>query len=131
MRRYWSCRKCGCRNERTASRKCAGCGEATKPKTRVPKHAVVLRDTPYDRFAQLSVEIHGGDLHGCGVCGRPMNETRRHDRDHDHRTGFARGLACFRCNRELLRNTTLEEAQLVVAYLSRVQEFYGQEENVA
>jgi hypothetical protein len=127
MRRYWTCRKCGHRNDRTASRKCVGCGGLTKPKLRVPKHAETLRDTPYDRFAQLSVEIHGGEYEACGVCGKLKPETHKHDRDHDHREIRARGLACVRCNRELLRNTTLEEARLVVAYLERVQAFYAAE----
>lgn len=124
-RRYWTC-KCGYRNEhRTSSRKCQGCGEQTKPKRRVPAHAKVLRDTPFERWAALSVEIHGGELYACGVCGRPIGENRRPDRDHDHRTGQARGLACVRCNRELLRHSSLEEARAVVAYLERVEAFYG------
>lgn len=124
----WTCRKCGHLNLRTASRKCQGCGELTKPKRRVPKHAEVLRDTSYPDYALLSVLIHGGDKDACGVCGRPMGENRRHDRDHDHRTGKARGLACTRCNRELLRNSTLAEARMVVEYLERVEAFYGERE---
>lgn len=124
-RRYWTCRKCHYRNEhRGSSRKCLGCGENTKRKRRVPKHAEVLRDLDFERWATLSVEIHGGDLYACGVCTRPMGENRRPDRDHDHRTGEARGLACVRCNRELLRHATLEEARAVVAYLERVEAHY-------
>lgn len=130
-RRYWTCRKCSHRNERTSSRKCQGCNELTKPKTRVPKHREVLRDTPFARFAELSVEIHGGEYGNCGVCQRGPSENRNVDRDHDHRTGLARGLACVRCNRELLRNSTLEEARAVVAYLERVEAFYAREEVAA
>ena len=125
MRKYVKCSNvsCGHRNDRTGGRrKCERCKTAL-PKRRVPKHAEVLRDTPYAKFALLSVEIHGGDLDACGCCGRPMGENRRHDRDHDHRTRLARGLACVRCNRELLRNATLEEARLVVAYLERVEDW--------
>jgi hypothetical protein len=87
-----------------------------------------LRDTSYADYALLSVLIHGGDKDACGVCGRPMGESRRHDRDHDHRTGQPRGLACVRCNRELLRHSTLEEARAVVRYLERVESFYAQED---
>jgi hypothetical protein len=123
-RLYVTC-PCGTRNDRAGGRtRCANCHQRL-PKRRVPKHAEVLRDTSYARFATLSVDIHGTDLGSCGVCGRFQSDTRRHDRDHDHRTGLARGLACVRCNRELLRNTTLEEARLVVAYLERVENFYG------
>ena len=138
QRGFWTCRKCAFRNKRTASRKCQGCGEATKPKRRVPKHAETLRDDSYERYAQLNFQMHFGltDVpvsdgptmwESCGVCGRPKTENRRHDRDHDHRTGKARGLACVRCNRELLRNATLEEARAVVAYLERVEAFYRDE----
>jgi hypothetical protein len=91
----------------------------------MPSHAKVLRDLGYQRWAELSVEIHGGDLHACAVCRRPLPaESRKHDRDHDHRTGLPRGLACVRCNRELLRNSTLDEARAVVAYLERANGYY-------
>ena len=124
QRGYWTCRKCAFRNKRTSSRKCQGCGEATKPKRRVPPHAVTLREDSYETYVGISLAIHGGEPECCAVCGRYPYETRRHDRDHDHRTGKPRGLACVRCNRELLRNATLEEARAVVAYLERVEAFY-------
>jgi hypothetical protein len=123
-RKYVSCVKCGHRNDREGGRrKCVGC-RADLPKRRVPTHAKVLRDTPYDQFVEINEAIHGqGD--NCGVCGGPPSESnRRLDRDHDHRTGLPRGLAHVRCNRELLRNSTLEEARLVVAYLERVSDYY-------
>lgn len=122
-RRYWTC-KCGHRNEvRTSSRKCQGCGGLTKPKRRVPKHAETLRDDSYEVYEALNQAVHAAERDACGVCGRPPSDNRRHDRDHDHRTGKPRGLACFRCNRELLRNGTLAEARLVVAYLERAEAF--------
>ncbi len=127
MRRYIHCRYCGTRNDRTGGRrKCAACRQPL-PKRRVPKHAQTLRDDPYTKYYALNAAIHRLDFNeeACGVCGRPKPETRRHDRDHDHRTGQPRGLACVRCNRELLRNATLEEARLVVAYLERVEAFYA------
>jgi hypothetical protein len=121
VKRYVLCRACGFRNDRTGGRrKCASCAKPL-PKRRVPKHAEVLRDTSYEKFESLSVAIHGGEPGACGVCRKPKPEGRRHDRDHDHRTGLARGLACVRCNRELLRNATLEEARAVVAYLERFE----------
>lgn len=123
-RRSWTCPKCKRKNEvRTSSRTCQyGCG-ATKPKKRVPAKNLVLRDLGYEDWAALSVMIHGGELYACGVCQRPPKERRNNDRDHDHRTGEARGLACPRCNKELLRHSTLEEARAVVAYLERVEAF--------
>jgi hypothetical protein len=134
VRRYVTCPKCSHRNDRTGGRrKCENCRERL-PKRRVPSHAKVLRDLGYQGWAELSVEIHGGDLHSCAVCRRQLPaEARKHDRDHDHRTGLPRGLACVRCNRELLRNTTLEEARNVVAYLERANAYYlrGMDDAVA
>ena len=125
-RPYWTCRRCGFRNLR-AHVKCRGVECASRrPKKRVPKHAVVLRDNPYQVFEKLSQEVHGGEAGACGVCGKPGSATRRHDRDHDHRTGNARGLACFYCNRELLRHATLEQARAVVSYLERVEAYYSE-----
>ena len=129
--RYWSCPKCKFRNEATRSRKCGGCSELSRPKRRVPPHARTLRDDNYERYAGLSVAIHGGEPESCGLCGKPKPESRKHDRDHDHRTGLPRGLACVRCNRELLRHSTLDEARAVVAYLERVEAYYRERDDDA
>jgi DNA-directed RNA polymerase subunit RPC12/RpoP len=123
----WVCVKCGARNElRGSSRKCPACLSPVgrRPK-RTPRHARIHARTSYERYADLSVTIHGGEPMTCGVCGAPP-KTKKLDRDHDHRTGNPRGLACFRCNHELLRNATLEQARAVVAYLERVEVFYAQ-----
>lgn len=119
-KRPWLCTKCGAKNEwRGSSRKCGSCASPVgRRKRRVPKHAEVLRDTSYDHAAIESQRIHGGELGACGVCGRPRGE-RNHDRDHDHRTGQLRGLACWRCNRELLRGHTAETLRACLAYLER------------
>ena len=100
----------------------------SRPKKRVPSHARTLRDDNYDHYADMSWRAHPYDYGFCGVCGKPKPENRRHDRDHDHRTGKPRGLACVRCNRELLRHSTLEEARRVVAYLERVEAYYRERE---
>lgn len=123
---YWLCKKCRYRNLRE-HRKCRGC-EKPKPKKRVPKHAEILRDTPYEQYAELSVQIHGGELHHCAVCRKAPTKVKRHDRDHDHRiVGRARGIACSFCNRERLRGIAdLKEALWVVAYFERVEKFYAE-----
>lgn len=117
---YWTCRKCGYRNVR-AHRLCRGpeC-TAKRPKPRVPKHARVLQETSYDEAARLSQAMHGGELGACAVCCRPRGG-RNHDRDHDHRTGAFRGLACWKCNRELLRGHTVETLRACLAYLERAE----------
>lgn len=133
-RRYWTCRKCSHRNERTSSRKCQGCGEQTKPKARVPRHAEVLRDTPPETAAVISRRIHGGELGSCAVCGKPRSEGKRHDRDHDHHPespiyGRLRGLACYRCNHHLLRFHTIDTLRACLAYMERAEAYYAREDS--
>lgn len=36
---------------------------------------------------------------GCGICGTPEPENAHHQVDHDHTTGFVRGILCRRCNK--------------------------------
>lgn len=125
--RYWVCRGCGERWERTKQR-CA-CGRK-RPAPRVPKHARTLRDDPYTVYEQVNAELHGLAFNGewtpdcCGVCGKPPSTARHMDRDHDHETGLPRGLACpgnQGCNALMPRQLTLERARLIVAYLERVE----------
>jgi len=91
----------------------------------VPKHARTLRDDSYDVYKKVNETIHGVSDESCGVCGKPRSQERRHDRDHDHRTGKPRGLACHICNRVMVRELTLERAQAIVDYLQRVQDHYA------
>lgn len=117
--RYWTCRKCAHRNQRTASRRCEGCGEQTKPKPRRPAHAVALEMT-YQQYLELQQDVHGlGEV--CGICERPP-ATRRLDRDHSHTTGKPRGLLCARCNQRLERGgDTLEWLSAAMRYIGRAE----------
>ena len=130
-RRYWTCRKCSHRNERTSSRRCQGCSENTKPKARVSAHAKTLRDDSYDLYVEVAQVLHGVTDEACCVCGRPRHEAMRHHRDHDHVSGKPRGLACFQCNSLMPRLLTLERARLVVAYLERAERFDAEFEQAA
>ena len=123
---YWSCR-CSYRNLRE-HRKCRGCGKAKPPK-RGPAHSKVLREKKYeDGWPEFSVAVHGGELHHCAVCGRAPTKVKRHDRDHCHRTGRARGVTCSYCNRERLRGIAdVAEARLVLEYFERVERYYQTE----
>jgi hypothetical protein len=40
---------------------------------------------------------------GCGICGGPKQPTQALSVDHDHATGFIRGLLCYRCNYVITR----------------------------
>lgn len=128
MPSYWSCPGCGTRNERVKQR----CGNEDchrkRPKRRVPRHARTLRDDPYELYVQVAEQIHGVTDEACCVCGKPRSQERRHDRDHDHRTGQPRGLACAGntgCNALMPSWLTRERAQAIADYLGRVEAFYA------
>jgi hypothetical protein len=76
-------------------------------------------------FAAVNEAIHGQGTN-CGVCGAQPKDDRNMQREHDHVTGQARGLACWRCNRLMPKQFDLAHARLIVAYLERVETFYGQ-----
>jgi hypothetical protein len=130
--RFWRC-ACGLRNSRRRTY-CESCGKAGKPKLRVPKHAVALRDNDYAAFVAVNEQIHGAG-ESCGVCGKEPHELRHLDRDHGHNDaensfGKPRGLACpgnQGCNALMPRQLTLERARLIVAYLERVEAHYAKE----
>jgi len=91
-------------------RKCQRCG---KPRARrkPPAHMAVL-DNPYEWWVATFGER-------CGICGRPPSPGRRLDRDHDHRTGVARGLLCHRHNRGLDWFNGPAELRAAADYLER------------
>lgn len=122
--RYWSC-SCGERWPRT--KQLCTCGKR-RPKKRVPAHARTLRDDPYAVYVAVAEAIHGVTDESCCVCGKPCSQERRHNRDHDHLTGKPRGLACAGnrgCNALMPSWLTAERAELIAAYLRRVEVFYS------
>lgn len=121
--KYRLCPKCKYRYERI-KQKCPNCA-AARPKKRVPKHAQTLRDHTYEDYINISKQIHGVEDESCCVCRKPKAEGRRHDRDHDHKTGNPRGLACHLDNRSMPHWLTAHRAQLIADYLKRVEDFYG------
>jgi hypothetical protein len=106
--RFWTC-ACEIRHPRT-TQKCQAC-DRRRPKTRAPKHRAIL-DMPYEKWIELFGER-------CGICDRPPGPTRRLDRDHDHRTGAARGLLCHRCNRGLPNWVDAAWLRAAVEYVER------------
>lgn len=109
----WRCRACLTLNPPRA-RKCGAC-ERKRPKKRRPPHMRAL-DLPYETY----VELNGGEA--CGICGAEPKPGRRLHRDHDHRTGRPRGLACFRCNAALRPYMTLDWLRAATSYLERANE---------
>lgn len=114
--RYWTCQrvsageKCRARNPRR-NKKCTSCGKQ-RPAVKRPAHMAAL-DLAYEGF----VELNGGEL--CGICGRGPSARRRLDRDHDHKTGKARGLLCHNCNRALKARLDVTWLRAAAAYIER------------
>jgi hypothetical protein len=111
MIRTWSCRKCGgqwprryglCRTPR-----CSG----KRPAKRIPKHREIMA-VPYERWVEQFGEV-------CGICGAKPSANRRLDRDHDHKTGAARGILCHSCNRRLWPGSTVDWHLNAAKYLDR------------
>ena len=46
--------------------------------------------------------IHARQGGKCFICQRATGERKRLSVDHDHQTGYTRGLLCLRCNRNIL-----------------------------
>ncbi len=117
--RTWRCRrvkdgeKCGTLNLRRKQR-CTTCG-GPRPKPRQPAHRAILAEMPYEEWVARFGER-------CGICGAEPSASRRLDRDHDHRTGAARGLLCHLCNRALGNRIDAEWCRRAAAYLERASE---------
>lgn len=64
--------------------------EQEAPKSR-PRWQYPIDDSAYE-------ELFGRQRGRCGICAKPPEEGKRLFVDHDHETGFVRGLLCNRCN---------------------------------
>ncbi len=127
MPSWWTC-PCGTRNERRKQRCTNVECRRKRPAKRGPRHARILSGDTYPLFVQAARDIHGVNDEACCVCGKPRSQERRHDRDHDHRTGEPRGLACGGdkgCNVLMPSWLTAQRAVAIAAYLSRVEAFYA------
>lgn len=111
MGRVWTCRNPKCKKVNKRTTQLCSCG-TRRPKARVPEHRKVLAELPYEWWVETFGER-------CGICGREPTANRRLDRDHCHRTGRPRGLACARCNRALQNWVTPEWLESAAEYLRR------------
>jgi hypothetical protein len=126
--RYWRCTRqetgIVCRQLNIApKRNCVACGKP-RPKRRRPKHLDALKMS-YEEY----VILNGGER--CGICGAPPKEGgRRLHRDHDHRTGQARGLLCFRCNAALRPYMDASWLERAYVYVRRNPPLEGENETL-
>lgn len=115
MARYWTCPKCRERLPRIKQR-CPDCG-AVRPTRKTAAQTALA-----DEYAVWAARF--GET--CGICGRQASARRRLDRDHDHKTGRARGLLCARCNRGLPSWVTTDWLRGAIAYLDRAASEEGE-----
>lgn len=105
---------------------CAGCGSAlsgrqrrwcseqcSKDGARADRLRAVFDITP-EEYDQILAAQNGG----CGICGRPPRDGKRHAVDHDHKTGFVRGLLCFMCNKRVLGARSADVLIKTAAYVT-------------
>lgn len=115
--RVWTCQRSTsgvvCKHVNPKRRMiCESCGKR-RPATKKPAHMSAL-DQPYEWWVEQFGEL-------CGVCGAAPKPGKRLCRDHEHvGDGFARGLACFQCNR-MLGNKKLSWMKKAVAYLEAAE----------
>jgi hypothetical protein len=151
-RKYVLCPN-GHRNDRAGGRRKCAETDCRAPLRKLPqrKHKLILREG-YAPFVTANEQIHGVTDESCGVCGKPRPQESHWDRDHDHRTGHARGLACSGnqgCNilmvpwvtaatargiyeaKRVAGEPDAERWRLIAAYLDRVERFYAAQESVA
>ena len=102
-----------CGHELTGQQRVWCSPECSAHAARTTRLAAIFSITPeeYD----LILAEQGG---GCGICSKPPKPGKRHAVDHDHQTGFVRGLLCFYCNKRVLGARTAEVLVKTAAYVT-------------
>lgn len=97
-----SCKGCGSttRALKAPGPRCATCHRARKKALRSAAHGAHILKTygiTSEQYDQL-YEAQGGT---CYICQRATGATKKLSVDHDHATGYVRGLLCTTCNKIL------------------------------
>lgn len=88
------------------------------------EHKRERRDCDYKRKYGISLEIFEAKLleqnNCCAICKKSNPSTKRNMAlDHDHKTGIARGILCYGCNRALHALESEELLKSAIAYLEK------------
>jgi len=103
----------GCDNE-LVGRQRKWCSEqCSKDGARAVRLATIFNLTPdeYDTILE-----HQGGV--CAICSRPPKPGKRLAVDHDHKTGYVRGLLCFMCNKRVLGARSADVLVKTAAYVT-------------
>lgn len=88
----------------------ANCAKEEARRVRLDNHFAI---TPAEYEAILQEQ--GG---GCGICGKPPRDGKRLAVDHDHQSGFVRGLLCFYDNKRVLGARSADVIIRTAAYVT-------------
>src|SRR5690606_20894336 len=108
---------------------CRNCGTILPPRRRAYcsdhcSKAYAWRKRLWDQFRMTPEQYNAilAEQDGkCGMCRQFPAKAKRLAVDHEHRDGKAgpvRGLLCFRCNRRVLGNRTLQQVTEMYEYLT-------------
>lgn len=105
---------------------CSGCGKpltgqqrkwcsdtCSKDGARAARLRTIF-DISVDEYDQILAYQEGK----CAICRRPPKPGKRLAVDHDHQTGFVRGLLCFLCNRRVLGARSADVLIRTAAYVT-------------
>ena len=120
-----TCKDCGSgtRKLSTPGPRCASCHRAVRAARKAASHELYVLKTYGLKAGQYQAlyEAQGGV---CYICQRAKGATKKLAVDHDHETGWVRGLLCGPCNKILghLRDDP-EAAARIVSYLTHPPAF--------
>jgi hypothetical protein len=88
-----------------------------------PEYSTEVREGHLRRKFGITLEQYEARLReqggGCAVCKRPPKPGKSLHVDHDHETGYVRGLPCFRCNAALGQlDDDLERIEAALTYVA-------------
>lgn len=114
-----SCKGCGSRTRKltTPGPRCASCHRDRKRAAREAAHGRWILKT-YGITSEQYEALYEAQGGCCFICQRATGKTRRLAVDHDHKTGYVRGLLCKPCNSVLAHfRDDAAAAGRVVSYL--------------
>ena len=106
-------RLCRCGTQLTGRQRTWCSPDCQKANAREQRLAAIFNLTP-DEY-DLILQEQGG---GCGICGREPTVGKRHAVDHDHKTGYVRGLLCYPCNKRVVGARTADILVKTAAYVT-------------
>lgn len=111
-----TCKGCGSATKKLsyAGPRCLGCHRDKQAASKKAAHEAYVLKT-YGLKAGEYDKIHEGQGGKCFICNRYTGKTKKLAVDHDHKTGYVRGLLCSTCNKILghFRDDPIAGARIV------------------